>query len=121
MNFKRFPPSEYAGKMIDFVRAPRNYAKNLLPQIVDELLVAGLIESRSTERFQKLMLAPLADELRDLFAELAEAEARHGIVYIEFAETFTKRERVEKRMAELCAFEGTILENADDEIRLHAG
>lgn len=119
--FRRFPPSDYAAKLIKFIRAPRNYAKNLLPQIVDELLIAGIIESRSTERFHQLMNAPIDAGVRELFAELAEVEARHGSVYIELAETFTKKDRVAKRVAELIEFEASILENPDEPIRLHAG
>lgn len=121
IEFRRFPPSAYAGKLIDFVRQPRNYAKNLLPQVVDELLVAGLIECRSTERFHRLAETPLDADVRDLFGELAEVEARHGEVYVELAESFTRKDRIANRIAELTDFEATILENPEEEMRLHAG
>ncbi|MFN0205940.1 MAG: tRNA isopentenyl-2-thiomethyl-A-37 hydroxylase MiaE [Planctomycetota bacterium] len=121
MTFRRLPPSAYAKNLIDYIRKPRSFAKNLYPQIVDELLVAALIEARSTERFRKLQLADLSKDLRELFAELAEVEARHKNVYYEQALTFERAERVAKRAAELAEYEATILETPEQELRLHSG
>lgn len=53
---------------------------------LDLLLVGALIEARSHERFERLV-PRLADEprLARLYAELADAEARHGPAYLTLA------------------------------------
>jgi tRNA-(ms[2]io[6]A)-hydroxylase len=120
--FERQMPSAYAGKLVDRVRGERQGgARPALPQLADELLVASIIEARSTERFRRLAGVKLDSDLCDLFAELAEVEARHGSVYVEQACGFARKPAVERRLAELCAFEASILETPRGELRLHAG
>jgi tRNA-(ms[2]io[6]A)-hydroxylase len=132
--FERQMPSGYAGKLVDRVRGERQGgARPALPQLADELLVASIIEARSTERFRRLAGVKRDDdvnlgsavkldiELCNLFAELAEVEARHGSVYVEQACGFSRKPAVERRLAELCAFEASILETPREELRLHAG
>jgi tRNA-(ms[2]io[6]A)-hydroxylase len=122
IRFERQVPSAYAGELVGRVRRERTSgSKPALPQLADELLVAAIIEARSTERFRRLAEVKLDDGLRGLFAELAEVEARHGSVYVDEACGFAPRPAVLRRLAELCAFEATILETPRAELRLHAG
>jgi tRNA-(ms[2]io[6]A)-hydroxylase len=119
--FRRLSPSAYAGKLVDFVRRPRSVQKMDVPQIVDELLVAALIEARSTERFLRLAQSSLPRDVRDLFVELAAVEERHKNVYFEQAILFDDADRVARRAIEIAHYESTILESADEPFRLHAG
>jgi tRNA-(ms[2]io[6]A)-hydroxylase len=52
---------------------------------LDLLLVAALIEARSHERFERLGTRVADARLARLYAELAEAEARHGPIYLDLA------------------------------------
>ncbi len=119
--FRRLPPSEYAGRLVGHVRAARTVEKVLLPQIVDELLVAALIEARSTERFRRLADRVPDRELAELFAELADVEARHGEVYVELAEGFAPADEVRRRLGELLVVEARALETPEAPLRLHGG
>lgn len=80
---------------------------------LDLLLVAALIEARSHERFLKL--APRLGDARlaRLYAELAEAEARHGPAYVELAVAHAGAEAALSRLAELSRVESSALEGDD--------
>jgi tRNA 2-(methylsulfanyl)-N6-isopentenyladenosine37 hydroxylase len=90
---------------------------------VDEMLCCALIEARSHERFERLAAAvgPAGDErLATFYAELAEAEARHGELYVELA-TEAAGESVASRLEELAAREAEIVARPGQPIRMHAG
>lgn len=88
---------------------------------LDSLLVAALIELRSHERFRCLLACDALAELRPLYSALAEAEARHGELFIELALAAAPRAAVVARWAELAAAEGALLERLPCEPRLHSG
>ena len=120
--FDKQVPSAYAGKLVEHIRRARTSGEKMWgPQLADELLVATIIEARSTERFRRLAAAGVDPDLRDLFAELAEVEARHGNVYLDEACRIADRGPVEARLGALCGFEATILESEGAALRLHAG
>lgn len=122
ISFRRLAPSSYAGRLVEFTRRPASKHQKLPPRIVDELLVAALIESRSTERFRRLAAWPsIEHEISDLFLELAAVEERHENVYLELAFTFAESEIVGFRFQDLIQFETEILENSEEPVRLHAG
>jgi tRNA-(ms[2]io[6]A)-hydroxylase len=94
---------------------------------VDEMLCCALIEARSHERFvrlgEALRRAPDdtdAARLADFYDDLAEAEARHGGIYIELAEEAAGGD-VSARLAELTALEGEIVARPRQPLRMHAG
>ncbi len=76
---------------------------------LDLLLAAALIEARSHERF--LLLAPrLADpRLSRLYAELAEAEERHGPAYVVLAAAHAGEAAARSRLEELLEVEAAAL------------
>jgi tRNA-(ms[2]io[6]A)-hydroxylase len=88
----------------------------------DEMLACALIEARSHERFVRLgeALGDGEPELRALYRELADAEARHGEVYVALAEEAAGGS-VEKRLAELSAREAEIVSRRSLPLRMHAG
>jgi tRNA-(ms[2]io[6]A)-hydroxylase len=88
---------------------------------LDLLLVAALIEARSEERFR--VLAPHVTDVRltRLYAELAEAEARHGPIYLELARGHAGAEAAQRRLHELLAVEAAALSGGpSEEITVHA-
>src|SRR6476659_8193257 len=93
IRFYKLPPSAYGAKLHELVN------KHEPGRAVDRLLVAGLIEARSCERFG-LLRDTLADrELADFYGSLFESEARHHSVYVRLAKSFMNDEAVHERLA----------------------
>ena len=94
---------------------------------VDEMLACALIEARSHERFVRLQAAlaalpATADNARlaAFYEDLAEAEARHGGLYVALAEEAAGGD-VSTRLAELTAHEAVAIARADQPLRMHSG
>jgi len=107
-------PAPYAGRL-------RKEARSREPaRLVDTLLCCALIEARSCERFGLLAEAAEDAALRELYAGLRAAEARHHGVYVALAERVAGREPVRVRLAELARREAEILASSPPLVRLHA-
>ena len=111
--FRRLRPSRYGERLAALVR------KEEPGRGVDRLLIAGLIEARSCERFG-LLRAHLPDvELAAFYNGLFESEARHHGTYVRLARLLAPRQEVERRLEELAALEAEIIARADDPPRMH--
>ncbi len=128
--FRSLASANYAAELFTASRRPRQ-APLVLRQaqhervlmrsrLVDELLVCALIEARSHERFERLIGAIDDPALRDFYVDLAEAEARHGELYIGLAEEHAPASIVD-RLEELKKIEGTIVARPSQPLRMHAG
>ncbi|SKB43747.1 tRNA-(ms[2]io[6]A)-hydroxylase [Dyadobacter psychrophilus] len=96
---------EYVGQLMKLVRNKGDYEGALL----DRLLISGLIEARSCERF-KLLSESLEDEsLQKFYRELMISEAGHYRTFIELAEKYTPVEEVRLRWKELLHQEAEIM------------
>jgi tRNA-(ms[2]io[6]A)-hydroxylase len=114
VRFRRLPPSTYGRKLNDLVR------KQERGKAIDRLLVAGLIEARSCERFG-LLRDRLADrELAEFYGGLFESEARHHATYVRLATMYGDEESVRERLAQLSSAESEILAASDDPPRMHS-
>ncbi len=114
VKFRRISPSTYGRKLNDLVR------KQEPQRAVDRLLVAGLIEARSCERFRTLADHVTDAELAEFYRSLFEAEARHHTTYVRLAKHFASEEVVMQRLDELAAQEAAILAASDDPPRMHS-
>ena len=122
IRFRRLKPSTYGRKLNDLVRRQEP------DRAVDRLLVAGLIEARSCERFdllRKHMRRPVSGgeadtELADFYESLFESEARHHSTYVRLAKDFASSETVQARLAELAAAEAAIIAEGDPLPRMHS-
>ena len=76
IRFYKLSPSAYGSKLHELVdkHEPR--------RAVDRLLIAGLIEARSCERFGLLRDRLPDRELADFYGSLFESEARHHSTYV---------------------------------------
>ena len=92
-------------------------------RLVDELLVAALIETRSCERMQCLALALRGrdEELAAFYRELVAAEARHHLVYVEVAAQVAGAAAVAARWQVLAAHEARVLAGLPFTPHLHGG
>ena len=114
IRFRRIKPSQYGRKLNDLV------SKQEPQRAVDRLLVAGLIEARSCERFHALSSHVDDPELAEFYASLFESEARHHATYTRLAKHFAADESVEKRLAELAAAEAQIIAQGEPLARMHS-
>lgn len=89
-------------------------------RVVDEMLVCALIEARSHERFERLSAALAGTPLGGLYADLCDAEARHGDLYLELAAEAAEGP-IDARLAELVAREAEIIARPGLPIRMHSG
>jgi tRNA-(ms[2]io[6]A)-hydroxylase len=78
-------------------------------RLTDRLLLLGLIESRSCERLGLLGENVEDVELARFYAQLADAESRHGEMFRELAALYEEREAVERRLSELARAEARIV------------
>ncbi|HPM80272.1 MAG TPA: tRNA-(ms[2]io[6]A)-hydroxylase [Candidatus Anammoximicrobium sp.] len=116
IRFRRQTPSQYGRRLNDLVR------KQEPQRAVDRLLVAGLIEARSCERFV-LLRKHLQDrdcELAEFYGSLFESEARHHSTYVRLAKMYAADDAVRARLKELAAEEARIIGEGEELPRVHS-
>jgi tRNA-(ms[2]io[6]A)-hydroxylase len=87
---------------------------------VDRLLVAGIIEARSCERFHVLSEHVKDAELAEFYRSLFESDARHHTTYTRLARDFAAEEEVVSRLDELAAAEAEIITRGEELPRMHS-
>jgi len=88
-------------------------------QMVHRLLIAGLIEARSCERF-RLLSEELEDkELAKFYRDLMVSEANHYTMFLKFAREYGDREIVDKKWQELLEFEAHIMKELGKNESIH--
>lgn len=112
--FRRLKPSGYGRKLNDLVRKQEPH------RAVDRLLVAGLIEARSCERFQTLAEHVQDAELAEFYRSLFESEARHHSTYTRLAKHFAPSDQVTSRLEELAELEAEIIAEGESAPRMHS-
>lgn len=114
IRFRRLKPSSYGRELNDLVR------KQEPQRAVDRLLVAGIIEARSCERFHVLAEHVKDAELAEFYRSLFESEARHHSTYTRLAKHYAPDEVVMSRLAELAAAEAAIISRGEELPRMHS-
>lgn len=112
--FRKLSPSSYGARLHALVRREEP------ARAVDRLLVAGLIEARSCERFALLRDHVADAELRDFWGGLFESEARHHATYVRLAKEFQGEAEVVARLRELAAAEAAIVAEGESRPRMHS-
>jgi tRNA-(ms[2]io[6]A)-hydroxylase len=112
--FRKLSPSSYGARLHERIRRAEP------GKAVDRLLVAGLIEARSCERFAALADHVSDAELRDFYRGLFESEARHHATYVRLACGFAPEASVRARLHELAAEEAAIIAAGDPVPRMHS-
>ena len=114
IKFRRIRPSQYGRKLGDLI------CKQEPQRAVDRLLVAGLIEARSCERFNALAEYVDDPELAEFYRSLFESEARHHTTYTRLARHFAPEEEVNRRLEELYTAEAIIIAAGEPQARMHS-
>lgn len=97
---------EYANELLNHIRKGVGAEKALM----DKLLVNGLIEARSCERFRLLSQEVDDPELASFYHELMASEAGHYRTFLDLAKTYSPEEEVKARWQELLDIEAEILQ-----------
>lgn len=114
IRFRRLKPSGYGARLAELAR------KQEPAKAIDRLLLAGLIEARSCERFALLAEHAPDRELADFYRSLFESEARHHSTYVRLAHAFASEEEVSRRLGELAEAEAEIVATGDPVTRMHS-
>jgi tRNA-(ms[2]io[6]A)-hydroxylase len=112
--YGKLTPGGYGAKLHALTRA------NDPERAVDRMLIAGLIEARSCERFDLLAKNVDDPELAAFYRSLFESEARHHSTYVRLAKYFQAEEAVLTRLRELAAAEAAIVAEGDPLPRMHS-
>ncbi|HEB51695.1 MAG TPA: tRNA-(ms[2]io[6]A)-hydroxylase [bacterium] len=115
--FARQPSSGYAERL------KRSARREHRERLVDELLIAAIIEFRSHERMTLLAAAldEVAPEVAAFYADLCPAEERHERLYLDLTTLLADADAVRARHVELLAVEAQILRESPFAARLHSG
>ncbi|MEZ4886984.1 MAG: tRNA-(ms[2]io[6]A)-hydroxylase [Chitinophagales bacterium] len=97
---------EYVGELRKFLTIGNSKDYRLL----DLLLMAGLIEARSCERFKLLWKNIGDEELSEFYYKLMVSEAGHYTLFLGLARTYFSEEQVKARWAEWLEYEKKIME-----------
>jgi tRNA-(ms[2]io[6]A)-hydroxylase len=114
IRFRKLSPSSYGQRLQAVVR------KEEPARAIDRLLVAGLIEARSCERFALLRDHVADAELREFYGSLFESEARHHATYVRLACDMAPEAAVRERLHWLAAEEAAIIAQGDPVARMHS-
>lgn len=97
---------EYVAALRNFVRKGASRDESL----IDRLLMAGLIEARSCERF-KLLSNGIGDaELAAFYRKLMISEAGHYTLFLKLARTYMPKDKVKQRWHEWLHYEAEIMQ-----------
>jgi tRNA-(ms[2]io[6]A)-hydroxylase len=83
------------------------------------LLVAGLIEARSCERFKIFSENMEDEELRKFYNNLMISEAGHYTTFLKFAREYQDKEIVDKKWNALLAFEAELMRERGNVAKIH--
>ncbi|MCA9061104.1 MAG: tRNA-(ms[2]io[6]A)-hydroxylase [Planctomycetaceae bacterium] len=114
IRFRRLKPGPYGKRLKELVRRQEPL------RAVDRLLIAGLIEARSCERFVLLREHHPDAELRAFYGSLYESEARHHATYVRLAKHFARDAEVADRLRQLAHDEAAILAAGSELPRMHS-
>ena len=114
IRFRRLRPGDYGRRLNTLVHRTE-------PQrAVDRLLIAGLIEARSCERFCLLRDQLKDNHLADFYGSLFESEARHHATYVRLAKGYATSEEVDARLVVLASEEAQIVAEGHPLPRMHS-
>lgn len=106
---------EYVKQIADF------FSKNVSrdQRLVQNLLIAALIEARSCERFRVLSENIEDKELAEFYRDLMVSEANHYTMFLKFARQYGGREKVDSQWNDLLTFEAEVMKNLGKEEKIH--
>lgn len=87
--------------------------------LLHKLLIAGLIEARSCERFRLLSEELEDQELRKFYRKLMIREAHHYTLFLKLARKFEKEAVVQEKWKNLLAYEAQLMKDLGKKETMH--
>lgn len=106
---------EYVLKLREFF--PKGGSR--ITQMVHRLLIAGLIEARSCERFRLLSIELKDQDLAKFYRDLMVSEANHYTMFLKFARKYGEKEEVDRKWQELLEFEAQVMKDLGTKESIH--
>jgi tRNA-(ms[2]io[6]A)-hydroxylase len=106
----------------EYVRALQGFFPKGGPRtthLVHKLLIAGLIEARSCERFRLLSEELEDQELRKFYRKLMISEAHHYTLFLKLARKFEEEVVVQEKWKALLAFEAQLMKDLGKKETMH--
>ncbi|MEY3368424.1 MAG: hypothetical protein RI973_1579 [Bacteroidota bacterium] len=100
---------EYVNELLKFEKKGGSREERLL----EKLLICGLIEARSCERFRLLSLHISDDHLKDFYHKFMVSEAGHYRLFLDLARHYFGEETVRKRWQEYLDHEAGIMQQLE--------
>lgn len=88
-------------------------------RLINRLLIAGLIEARSCERFKLLSEKLLDRELADFYERLMVSEANHYTLFLRLARKYGEREIVDQKWQALLDYEAQVMADFNKTGHIH--
>ena len=107
MKFGKPRKDEYVIKLSQFIKK----GGSRIEQLTENLLMNGLIEARSCERFKILSKNIKDEELRRFYYELMISEAGHYVTFLDLARRYQNVEKVNQRWKEWLEYEAEVISN----------
>ncbi|MDR9401405.1 MAG: tRNA-(ms[2]io[6]A)-hydroxylase [Psychroflexus sp.] len=105
----------YVGKIMKFF--PKGGSRDT--QLIHRLLVAGLIEARSCERF-RLLSEKLSDKrIANFYRKLMISEANHYTLFLKLARQYGNRQEVDDKWKSLLKYEAEVMKDLSKEETIH--
>lgn len=116
IKYRAIKPSRYAAGLHQYVE------KNEPNRFVDSLIIGGIIEARSCERFHALVpyLKDSHPELAKYYRFLLKSESCHFMDYIDLAKQYASGP-IEQRLQFFLTKEKKLIESPDPLFRFHSG
>ncbi len=99
----------YVNKLLEFQRKGGRTEDRFL----DQLLTMALIEARSCERFKRLSEGLNDEYMRNFYRRFMESEAGHYTLFIDLAETYASKEKVNTRWNEWLRYEAAVMQEIE--------
>lgn len=106
---------EYVRALLGFF--PKGGSRNT--HLVHKLLIAGLIEARSCERFRLLSEELEDQELRKFYRKLMISEAHHYTLFLKLARKFEEEAVVQEKWKNLLAYEAQLMKDLGKKETMH--
>jgi len=107
MKFGKPRKDEYVIKLSQFIKK----GGSRIEQLTENLLMNGLIEARSCERFKILSKNIEDEELKKFYYELMISEAGHYVTFLDLAKRYQDVEKVNQRWKEWLEYEAEVISN----------
>lgn len=88
-------------------------------QFVEKMLFGAMVEARSCERFRLLSENISDPELRVFYRELMESEARHYVMFLNFAKKHATKIDVDQRWKDFLQYEATLMDKYGKKETIH--